>query len=140
MADLLDLYNGHRMATSVGPMYPLDTFIRVRITLNHEKTSKSLPRYTLWDSEDATRSAVTSPADPERRNANGSALTYKTNGSIITPTSISPQSPAPGAGTVGERGKDGTVRFMLDPVRAQQERDIVRDYFKPKEIEEYVYE
>lgn len=138
MVDLLDLYSVHRVSTRVGPLYPLETFIHVRISLNHETSAQALPRYTQWEVDGTPRSSVTSPTDSDRKQANGNAMTYKSNGSIITPTSISPQSPAPGAGTVGERGKDGTVRFMLDPGRARDEKDTVRDFFKPREVEEYV--
>jgi CTD kinase subunit beta len=36
-------------------------------------------------------------------------------------------------GRPGERGRDGTVRFMLDPERARREKVAVSDYFKVEE-------
>lgn len=41
---------------------------------------------------------------------------------------------------VGERGRDGTVRFMLDAERARDEKNLVADYFKVEEEEEYEVE
>ena len=129
MNDLLDLYTHHRAATVVGPDYPLDVFIQIRIVLNQEASNASLPRYTNWSDE--------SNASPsENAHVNGIA-----NGSMATPTSISPQSPARTA-TTGEKGREGTVRFMLDPERAKIEKSTVKEYFKPEEkewVEEYVY-
>lgn len=40
---------------------------------------------------------------------------------------------------VGERGRDGTVRFMLDGERARDEKNLVAEYFKVEE-EEYEVE
>lgn len=37
---------------------------------------------------------------------------------------------------MSERGRDGTVRFMLNPEREQGEKAIVAEYFKPEEVEE----
>lgn len=130
MNDLLDLYTHHRSATIVGPDYALDVFIQIRISLNQESSAKSLPRYTMW-----SESGAASPGDHAGQ-PNGNI-----NGAIVTPTSISPQSPAR-AGAPGEKGKDGTVRFMLDPGRAKEEKRAVKEYFRPEEkewVEEYVY-
>ena len=127
MNDLLDLYTHHRNNTIVGPDYALDIFIQIRISLNQESASKSIPRYTNWREPDNA-----SPIDNASQ-ANGA-------GPIVTPTSISPQSPAR-AGPPGEKGKDGTVRFMLDPERSNREKQIVREFFRPEEkewVEEYV--
>lgn len=131
--DLLDLYTHHRVATLVGPDHALDTFIAVRINLNQEASTSNFPRYTEWI--DAPTAATPG--------ANDSKKTAKpTNGTTATatPNSISPQSPSRGSGSVGERGKDGTVRFMLDAVRAKDEKNVVKEYFRAEEfVEEYVY-
>lgn len=37
---------------------------------------------------------------------------------------------------VGERGREGTVRFMLDPERERDEKGVVEEFFKTDE-EEY---
>jgi CTD kinase subunit beta len=39
-------------------------------------------------------------------------------------------------GRMSERGREGTVRFMLNPEREQGEKAIVAEYFKPEEVEE----
>ncbi len=129
LVDLLDLYTQHRAATTVGPDYPLDTFIAIRIALNQEAHANKYPRYTQWKD--------LPPTDLDTKKTNPG--TKSTNGSMITPTSISPQSPSTTAGTVGERGKDGTLRFMLNPGRARDEKMIVKEFFKIEEVEEYVY-
>ena len=130
MNDLLELYTHHRNATIVGPDYPLEVFIQVRINLNQEASQQSLPRYTNWPEAETA-----SPSE------NPSPINGATNGIIATPKSISPQSPAR-AGAPGEKGRDGTVRFMLDPGRAKSEKSVVKKYFAPEEkewVEEYVY-
>ena len=49
-------------------------------------------------------------------------------------------SPRAVAGSKGRAGvKDGTVRFMLDPERARDEKSVVSEYFHVEE-EEYVVE
>ncbi|KAL9087283.1 MAG: hypothetical protein Q9159_003703 [Coniocarpon cinnabarinum] len=127
MTDLLELYTHHRNATLVGPEYALDVFIQIRIKVNQEASQQSLPRYTNCIEVD---------------NGSPSEGAVHNNGAIATPTSISPQSPARGAVALGEKGRDGTVRFMLDPERARVEKDTVKRYFTPEEkewVEEYVY-
>ena len=125
MHDVLDLYTHHQRATLIGPEYPLDKFIAVRIELNREATESRIPRYTEWHDE---------PQDA-KSDTNGKA----TNGTSNSSTTISPQSPGSRA-SVGERGKEGTVRFMLDPSRARDEKTQVKEFFEPrKEIEEYEY-
>jgi CTD kinase subunit beta len=49
---------------------------------------------------------------------------------------MTPASAIDKKGKVGERGRDGTVRFMLNPDRAKDEKSVVSEYFKV-EIEEY---
>lgn len=135
LLDLLDLYTHHRGATIVGQDYPLDKFIAIRISLNQEASAAGYPRYTNWKDDTPNTSTVTPTAsDAQTLSA--------ANGKIATPNSTSPNSPAtPFAGTqsVGERGKDGTVRFMLDPARAQAEKKVVDEFFRTVEVEEYVY-
>lgn len=118
LVDVLDLYTHHRMSTLVGPEYPLEAFIDIRIGLNRESSDNKYPRYTEWIEANDIKSTTNG-------NSNGH---------------ISPQSPS--RGTVGERGKDGTIRFMLDPARARDEKSCVKEFFEPpREVEEteYVY-
>lgn len=125
MTDALDLYTHHRSQTLIGQDYTLDKFIAVRIELNREASESRIPRYTEWHDK---------PED-EKQEKNGKAA----NGTSSSNSTISPQSPGSRA-TVGERGREGTVRFMLDPTRARDEKTQVKEYFEPpKEVEEYVY-
>ncbi|KAF2996822.1 RNA polymerase II C-terminal domain kinase beta subunit [Curvularia kusanoi] len=140
LLDLLDLYTHHRAATSVGPLYPLETFINIRITLNTEASRLSLPRFTPYASETPTTSTATiSPATPAAA-ANG--LLRPRNGvdtpnTPNTPGTISPSQHD--ANASGARGHTGTVRFMLDAARARDERAAVDKYHKVEE-EEYEVE
>lgn len=130
--DLLDLYTHHRAHTIVGHDYPLDTFIAIRITLNQEASAHNLPRYTYWSepSSDSQR-----PGDKKTLSSSNSKTT---NGSTNATTTIPPPSPLQN-GSVGERGKDGTIRFMLDPQRARDEKEVVKEFFRTEPVEEYVY-
>lgn len=53
--DLLELYTHNRNSTTVGPHFPPDRFLTVRIPLNKEAEAQRLPRYTHWveDSRDS---------------------------------------------------------------------------------------
>lgn len=143
MLDLLDLYTHHRALTIVGPSYPLDTFIAIRITLNQEASAADLPRFTNTDL----------PAGKEREDepaTNGRSSYWKknleTNGTSSSKSLASPagnESPPPTGpisatgtrGRVGERGRDGTVRFMLNAERALDEKRTVATYFRVDEEE-----
>ncbi|KAF2659555.1 cyclin-like protein [Lophiostoma macrostomum CBS 122681] len=121
LLDLLDLYTHHRPSTTVGPLYPLETFINIRITLNQEASAAHIPRYALYAS-DKPRNGVEPP----------SPLTP------ATPGTISPGTAAP-TSAIGIRGQNGTVRFMLDAARARGEKVAVDRYHKAEE-EEYEVE
>ncbi len=125
--DLLDLYTHHRPATIVGPDYPLDAFISIRIPLNQEASAASLPRYTDWHSSSPPPSGKSKPATNGTQSRNGAPRQ-------------SPRSPADASpGVAGTRGQHGTVRFMLDAGRAMEETRTVEEYFKVEE-EEYEVE
>ncbi|KAH0565352.1 hypothetical protein GP486_001253 [Trichoglossum hirsutum] len=133
LLDLLDLYTHHRASTIVGQNYSLDTFIGIRITLNPEMSANGYPRYTEWVEEKKPLGNGTkaSPATPDRditgENREGSNRRRKQS-PPMRPTSASES-----RGRPGERGRDGTVRFMLDPERARREKAAVADYFKVEE-------
>ncbi|KAF2629150.1 cyclin-like protein [Macroventuria anomochaeta] len=137
LLDLLDLYTHHRSATSIGPLYPLETFINIRITLNTEASRLSLPRFTPYASE--TPSVTTSPATPAAVNGLKARYSVDTTSPNTpdTPGTISPGQPD--ASAIGVRGQNGTVRFMLDAARARDERAEVEKYHKVEE-EEYEVE
>ncbi|KAJ4364521.1 RNA polymerase II C-terminal domain kinase beta subunit [Neocucurbitaria cava] len=132
LLDLLDLYTHHRASTSVGPLYTLEHFINIRIGLNQEASAANVPRYTVYASE-ATSEAQTSSNNVKPQNIIDptSPLTP------ATPGTISPRTDQPPKSAIGQRGQDGTVRFMLDAARARDERTEVEKYHK---IEEEEYE
>ena len=123
LLDLLDLYTQHTANTILGTQYSLDDFLRVRLAFNKECNDSNIARNT------------TAPA-PDR-GTNGTTLQVA-NGH---PTPVSP--PAPDSQTqpqpqnqppVPEGG--GTLRFMLNPQLAADEKTEVQKYFV-EEWEEY---
>lgn len=157
--DLLDLYTHHRSSTTVGPQYPLDIFLAIRITLNHEATSHNYPRYTQWQqkkrhlangnrSHDGYRGTDHSPkhrkddstlmTSPHSRSpGSSSSATITSSAAVVAGGGTTPASTRPVR--TGDRGRDGTVRFMLDADRAREEQVIAAEYFKMDE-EEYEVE
>jgi CTD kinase subunit beta len=107
----------------VGPSFPVDKFLTIRIPLNQEVDAKKLPRYTNWRNGEPTNGSRDGKA-PDPKNA--------PIPNPLTPISAIGEKPKPG-------GRDGTVRFMLDPERAENEKAIVSEYFKT-EMEEYEVE
>lgn len=141
LLDLLDLYTHHRASTIVGQDHALEKFISIRIALNQEASTENLPRFTQSEHKKALTNGATSNGSREKRDPKG--LTSPRD--IASPKDI--KSPQPmgltsvtGTPVQGKPGlKDGTVRFMLDPERARDEKHIVAEYFKMDE-EEYEVE
>lgn len=136
LLDLLDLYTHQRGSTAVGPEHALETFIGIRIALNQEASIQSFPRFTQTPSKKVSANGI--------KDMNG-AVDHKEKRSVLSPRddpikSIrSPQEVVPinGTPTHGKPGlRDGTVRFMLDPERARDEKHAVEEFFKVEE-EEY---
>jgi CTD kinase subunit beta len=135
LLDLLDLYTHHRMATNIGPLHSLETFISIRITLNQEADAQKIPRFTLYTSE--------SPHYTKDPSTVLNGTTKPRNGidptsplTPATPSTLSPKQTQPPTSAIGIRGQNGTVRFMLDAARARDERAAV-DKFHKIEEEEY---
>lgn len=145
LLDLLELYTHHRTSTAIGPDFPVDTFLTVRIPLNLESEEKNIPRYTVWvDGPDranaksgvngTTTAAPNGSAHGRSRSSSSKNVSPKdvtspsTNNSSVStaPTSL------PGAAgvrqRVADRGREGTVRFILNPDREREERSIVETY------------
>lgn len=131
LLDALDLYTHHTQSTILGSRMKLADMLRIRLELNKECSDTSLPRYTL----------VQPPPSPDH--ANGTASTLRVaNGH---PTPVSP--PQPGTQAPSQQVNTniesqttpqtvGTLRFMLDPQRATDERAEVKRHFT-EEWEEY---
>ncbi|KAL2433563.1 hypothetical protein ABEF95_005982 [Exophiala dermatitidis] len=158
LLDLLELYTHHRTMTSVGPDFPVDRFLEVRIPLNVESEEKRLPRYTEWigtSPEDASLGLLGQAGGlngaPGRGGLNGSHSrgssknvspkdanitspnsTNSSSGTGIPGSGSTAATSLPGAGGVrqraGERGREGSVRFILNPDRERDERAIVEMY------------
>lgn len=140
LLDLCDIYTHNGSSTSIGRDHPLDTFIAIRIEYNKEASAASLPRYTEWRERDRAQRASNGAT-----NGTHSKTSPLSPNTPATPSASKPSSDAPALGPssatgtrsrVGERGKDGTVRFMLSASRAHDEKRIVATYFA-EEWEEY---
>ncbi|KAL8966032.1 MAG: hypothetical protein Q9183_003555 [Haloplaca sp. 2 TL-2023] len=141
LLDLLDLYTHHRASTVVGQDHALEKFISTRIALNQEASAESSPRYTESNRKKALTNGTTSNGVKEK----GTPKELTSPRDVASPKDI--KSPQPmgltsvtGTPVQGKPGlKEGTVRFMLDPERARDEKHIVADFFKMDE-EEYEVE
>ena len=133
LLDLVDLYTHHRAATIVGQKFPLETFISIRIALNQEASAHKYPRYTMTDKANQARSNGGSKA------TNGAKKGPQTPTSPYDHLSGDLTSPIAGNGVSKPGLKEGTVRFMLDPQRAKDEKEAVKEFFKVEE-EEYEIE
>lgn len=152
LLDLLELYTHYRNNTTVGPDFPVEVFLEVRIPLNQEMDAKHLPRFTEWKDRHKKPSITNGAAAKASSSSSTNGTTTKPSPKESLHPVVSPSTPAIVAngastrGRIGERGRDGTVRFMLNPEREQEERATVAEYFKPVEVieeeveEEYVDE
>lgn len=139
--DLLDLYTHHRASTIVGQDHALEKFISTRIALNQEASAVESPRFAESNSMKALTNGATSNGVKEKKDPKG--LTSPRD--VVSPKDI--KSPQPlgltsvtGTPVPGKPGlKEGTVRFMLDPERAIDEKHVVAEFFKMDE-EEYEVE
>ncbi|EEP78412.1 predicted protein [Uncinocarpus reesii 1704] len=140
MLDLLELYTHHRNSTSIGRDFSIDTLLNIRIPLNREADSKKLTRYGYYNKRKPDTNGVRAingsgkNRDKDNRNATGSAPKDTTRVNPLAPTAAhDPARPS------NERGRDSTIRFMLDPEQARAEKETVEGYFKV-EMEEYEVE
>ena len=124
LLDLLDLYTQHTANSILGTKYSLDHFLRIRLALNKECSESNIQRYTI------------APATGRPRNESTLRVT---NGH---PTPVSPPQPTvPQQSTNGTQPSPipedgGTLRFILNPQMAANEKKEVQKYFV-EEWEEY---
>ncbi|KAJ5272801.1 hypothetical protein N7478_007926 [Penicillium angulare] len=121
--DLLELYTHHRSSTTVGPHFPADRFLTVRIPLNQEAGANQIARYAFWTER---------PRHPKTNNGISSGPPARLP-HPLTPIAANGERHRP------EKGRDAAVRFMLDPAQAEGEKKQVEEYFKV-ETEEYEVE
>ncbi|KAL8696679.1 MAG: hypothetical protein Q9201_007539 [Fulgogasparrea decipioides] len=125
----------------MGQEHVLEKFISIRIALNQEASTDDSPRSTESKRKKALTNGTTSNGVKEKKDPKG--LTSPRDNT--SPKDI--KSPQPlgltsvtGTPIQGKPGlKEGTVRFMLDPERARNEKHTVAEYFKVDE-EEYEVE
>lgn len=125
--DILELYTHHRSSTSVGPRFPADRFLTVRIPLNQEASEHRIPRYAHW---------IGRPRQPYNV---GNAQNSTRPKDADTQRPHHPLTPTAANGDrhrTSDRGKDAAVRFMLDHDIADCEKRQVAEYFRV-EMEEY---
>lgn len=140
LLDLLDLYTHHKANTIVGQSHVLEDFISVRIVLNQEAAASKYPRFTQNSTKKVLSNGVKTPNGiPNTKDAKDS----KSLTSPLDDPSKELRSPQSAISLNGQSGhgkpglRDGTVRFMLDPERARDEKQAVAEFFKVEE-EEYV--
>lgn len=139
--DLVEHYTHFQKSSIVGPFYPIDTFIDIRIKMNQELEAESLTRYTEQHDSPKTNGIRTNIKTPKTPITPASPSDLRTNGNkdIASPATLSPRSSGSGRRGIGARGQEGTVRFMLDGEKAKREKDTVAEYYKV-EYEEYEVE
>ena len=148
LLDLLELYTHHRPQTMVGPEFPVDTFLEVRIPLNLESEEKKIPRFVAWveakhgddtaalnGAHGAVNGAAAGVNGAKRKDVSPRDVTSPRRGSS---NANAPGTPGSGGGAVvgikqrvGERGREGTVRFILNPDRERDEKAIVDLFRRP---------
>ena len=141
LLDLVDLYTHHRSSTIVGQFHALEEFISIRIALNQEASTEKLARFAQSHREKALTNGATTNGFKAKKDPKGLTSPRST----ASPKDV--KSPQPigltsvtGTPVQGKPGlKEGTVRFMLDPERARDEKHTVADFFKMDE-EEYEIE
>ncbi|WPG97371.1 ctd kinase subunit beta [Acrodontium crateriforme] len=127
LLDALDLYTHHTASTILGTTYVLDDFLRIRLALNKECTDSDISRYT-----------TVSETSTDRPPANATGTLRVSNGH---PTPVSPPQPGGPPQSQTSNGLQtapdvGTLRFMLNPRLAADEKGEVKKYFV-EEWEEY---
>lgn len=129
--DLLELYTHHRSSTIVGPRFPADRFLTVRIPLNQEASESSIARHESWG--DRHRQPKDSAKPPNGVGGKPSVEPQRPH---------HPLTPVAANGDLYKtdaRSRDAAVRFMIDADLADSEKRQVAEYFKV-EMEEYEVE
>ncbi|KAL4815893.1 Fructosamine kinase-domain-containing protein [Aspergillus spinulosporus] len=133
LLDLLELYTHNRGATNVGPHFPADRFLTVRIPLNKEAEEQKLPRYTNSTDEGKQKNSRKGPTTNGSKTEKSAPTTGALHHPLI-PVTANGERPKP-----GDKGRDAAVRFIVDSEYAAAEKTQVAEYFKV-EMEEYEVE
>lgn len=147
MLDLLDLYGQNHAITLLGQRFTIDDFIAVRLALNSESSAKGLQRYTHRPRQSSeTNGEKSAAANGDKSKPSAPTRPRHSRDGRPNPKSQSPQETngedrgGPGRGRAGM--KEGTLRYMLDAGRAEEEQKLVdtffRDEYEEHEVEEEV--
>ncbi|CAG8956952.1 hypothetical protein HYFRA_00012003 [Hymenoscyphus fraxineus] len=139
--DLLEHYTHFQKSSPVGMAYPIEKFINIRIQVNQELEKEyTMERFTEHHEVPKTNGIKSNIKTPKTPITPASPSDLRVNGKdVASPATLSPRSSGSNRKGAGYRGQEGTIRFMLDPEKAKQERDTVAEYFKV-EYEEYEVE
>jgi CTD kinase subunit beta len=136
LLDLLELYTHHRAQSVIGPEFPMDRFLEVRIPLNQESEEKKIPRFGAW--YESTKDGAANGVNGAKKIVSPRDVTSPRRGGATNHASTPAETRAAAGGApagvrqrAGERGREGTVRFILNPDREREERMIVDTYHRP---------
>lgn len=131
LLDLLDLYTHHATSTILGTKYILNDFLQIRLVLNKECEKNNIPRFQARPVSAASHPSVNGAT---LRVANGHATPVSPSDDPANAAQPIGQPIVTGVPPVPEGG--GTLRFVLNPQRAAEEKTEVQKYFT-EEWEEY---
>lgn len=128
LLDALDHYTHHTTSSVLGPRFSLDEFLQIRLQLNKECDDDSIRRYCKSDTPALPTSNVQNghptPVSPPQNQLQPRAGNVSSN---LRTGNLQHADPSPGG---------GTLRFVLSPGLARNEREEVQKYFT-EEWEEY---
>lgn len=126
--DLLELYTEYRSATIVGRDHDLNTFLGIRIALNSEASANQSPRYSQSMMEKAFSNDKKNLATYGTRDHCESGLDPVVNLRKDASDEIQYQQSSASAKNL-MRSNTGTVRYMMDPQRAKNEKRAMESFF-----------
>lgn len=126
--DLLDLYTEHRSATIVGRDHELNTFLGIRIVLNFEASANQYSRYAQSIMEKAFSYDKKNLASYGTRDHCESGPKSVVNLRKDASDKLQYRQSSASAKNF-MRFRTGTVRYMLDPQRAKNEKRAMADFF-----------
>lgn len=114
----------------MGPRFPADRFLTVRIPLNQEASEQKIERHANWNDRIGQLRIPTRPSNGINGKPSDSP---QRSHHPLTPIA------ANGDRYRADRARDAAVRFMIDPDIAGNEKRQVAEYFNV-EMEEYEVE
>lgn len=127
LLDLLDLYTEYRSATIVGRDHNLNTFLGIRIVLNLEASANQYPRYAQSIMEKASGNSKEHLTAYDTRERCESQI-FVVNPREDASHKIRNQKSAASAKNL-TRFQQGTIRFVLDPEQARNEKRAMASFF-----------